>query len=166
MGLNITGMSMTRKPAKQITKREIAAIHAFYAPAYGRTVPDIPKARAPSRDLEHKEQVAVIQWWHLAHTGFGLPEIALYANANGGDRHLLTAVRLKAEGVRSGVSDLSLCVARGGWNCAYIEMKSAEGRMSDAQMYFFVEMAKLKNRCVTCYSATEAIEFIKSYLRG
>lgn len=38
---------MTRKPAKQITKREIAAIHSFYAPAYGKTAPEIPAARAP-----------------------------------------------------------------------------------------------------------------------
>jgi len=38
---------MTRRPAKSITKREIAAIHSFYAPAYGRTAPEIPKARAP-----------------------------------------------------------------------------------------------------------------------
>jgi len=38
---------MTRKPAKQITKREIAAIHAFYAPAYGKQAPEIPASRAP-----------------------------------------------------------------------------------------------------------------------
>ena len=38
---------MTRKPAKQITKREIAAIHSFYAPAFGKEAPDVPAARAP-----------------------------------------------------------------------------------------------------------------------
>jgi hypothetical protein len=38
---------MTRKPAKQITKREIAAIHSFYAPAFDRVAPEIPAARAP-----------------------------------------------------------------------------------------------------------------------
>ena len=38
---------MTRKPAKQITRREIAAIHAFYAPAFGKVGPVVPEPRAP-----------------------------------------------------------------------------------------------------------------------
>jgi hypothetical protein len=159
---------MTRKPAKQITKREIAAIHAFYAPAYGKEAPEIPKARAPSRDLEHKEQVAVIQWWKLAHKGFGLPEFALFAVPNGGSRHMLTAVRLKAEGVRPGIPDLMLAtpskdnLLRG----LFIEMKAKEGRESKEQ----IEVREFLNEqgywSVVCYGADEAIDCIKSYLRG
>ena len=38
---------MTRQPKRQITKREIAAIHAFYAPAFGKQAPEVPKARSP-----------------------------------------------------------------------------------------------------------------------
>ena len=36
-----------RNPKKQITRREIAAIHAFYAPAYRKTAPEIPAERKP-----------------------------------------------------------------------------------------------------------------------
>lgn len=37
---------MTR-PSKPITRRQIAAIHAFYAPAFNREPPEIPAERAP-----------------------------------------------------------------------------------------------------------------------
>ena len=157
---------MTRQPKRQITKREIAAIHAFYAPAYGKQAPEVPKARAPSRDLEHKEQCAVIQWWHMAHKGFGVPETLLFAVPNGGSRHMLTAVRLKAEGVRAGVSDLFLAQARYGYNGAFLEMKAPEGRMSTEQAQFHEYASNAGYATVTCYGADEAIAFIKRYLRG
>jgi hypothetical protein len=151
---------------KPISKRMIAAVHNFNARAYGKTAPEIPKARAPSRDLEHKEQVAVIQWWHLAHKGFGLPEFALFAIPNGGHRHMLTAVRLKAEGVRKGVSDLCLPVQRGGYGGAYIEMKATAGSESDDQQEFINFVRSQNYKAHFCYGADEAIEFITSYLRG
>lgn len=159
-----------RKPKHPISKREIAAIHAFYAPAYGKQAPEVPAARAPSRDLEHKEQVAVIQWWNLAHKGFGLPEFALFAIPNGGHRHMLTAVRLKAEGVRSGIPDLFLAAALGDaygnlWGGMFIEMKSKEGKESPAQTEVRQYLVK-GYRSVVANGADEAIEFIKSYLRG
>lgn len=159
-----------RKPKQPITKREIAAIHAFYGPAFGRAAPDIPAARAPSRDLEHKEQVAVIQWWHLAHKQFRLPEFALFAIPNGGHRHMLTAVRLKAEGVRSGIPDLFLAFAkldeRGNlFGGLFIEMKSKEGTESTAQGDVRTYLTKYY-QSVVAYGADEAISLIKAYLRG
>ena len=155
---------------KPTSRREIAAWHAFAAPAYGRDAPEIPKARAPSRDLEHKEQCAVIDWWRSAHNGFGLPEFALFAVPNGGSRHMLTAVRLKAEGVRSGIPDLFLAVPamhKGYWKHGFfIEMKSAVGVPSDPQRRFFMHADNYDYENAFCYSADEAIGYIKSYLGG
>lgn len=156
---------MTKKP---ITKREIAAIHAFYAHAYGKQGPEIPAPRAKSRDLEHKEQVAVCQWWAHAHKKYGLPEFALFAIANGGHRHMLTAVRLKAEGVRPGIPDLFLAAAIGDeygnlWGGLFIEMKSKEGAESEQQKEVRAYLQK-GYQSVVAFGAEEAINAIKLYL--
>lgn len=149
---------------KRITKRMLAAYGAFVAPAFGRDVPEIPKQRAKSRDLEHKEQSALIRWWSLQHHHFDLPEYALFCIPNGGSRHMLTAVRLKAEGVRPGIPDLCLAVARRGYNGAFIEMKAKDGVESAAQKEVRIWLNGQRYESVVCYGAEEAISFIKSYL--
>ena len=152
--------------SKPVTKREIAAWHAFAAPAYNREGPEIPKARAPSRNLEHKEQCAVIDWWRSAHKGFGLPEFALFAIPNGGSRHMLTAVRLKAEGVRSGIPDLFLAVVRGRNGGLWCEMKSSTGVLSDSQFVVTNYLQDAGYIVIVCRSSVAAIEAITNYLKG
>lgn len=149
---------------KPFTKRDMLAYANFVAPAFGREAPDIPKARAKSRDLEHKEQVAVIQWWAHAHKKYGLPEFALFAIPNGGHRHMLTAVRLKAEGVRPGIPDLMLAVAKGSYSGVFIEMKSTEGVESVVQKEIRTWLNGQKFHSLVCYGAQEAIDAIKFYL--
>lgn len=150
------------------TKRQLAAYASFVAPAFNKDAPTIPEQRAKSRDLEHKEQVAVIQWWAHSHKTYGLPEFALFAIPNGGHRHMLTAVRLKAEGVRSGIPDLFLASAIGDeygnlWGGLFVEMKAGKGRESEQQKEVRQYMQK-GYQSVVAYSAEEAISFIKSYL--
>src|SRR6266404_5945156 len=71
---------------------------------------------------EHDHQVAVIQWAGLSVRKY--PELAmLFAVPNGGLRDKATAGKLKAEGVKSGVPDLCLPVARGVFHGCFIEMK-------------------------------------------
>ena len=53
--------------------------------------------------IEHKEQVALMKWWHFTHQQFGISEQLLFAIPNGGQRSAITAKNLQAEGVRSGV---------------------------------------------------------------
>ena len=50
-----------------------------------------------------------------------------FAVPNGGDRHPAVAAKLKAEGVKSGVPDIVLPVARGGYFGLIIEMKRQTG---------------------------------------
>jgi hypothetical protein len=53
-----------------------------------------------------------------------IPELALlFAIPNGGLRHPAVAAMLKRTGVRAGVPDLFLPVARGPWHGLFIEMK-------------------------------------------
>jgi hypothetical protein len=75
-------------------------------------------------DEEHHEQTKLVQWFELQ-----FPEVRVLAIPNGGNRNIITAKKLKAEGVRRGVPDL-LIPAWGLW----IEMKNTKGgRVSPEQ---------------------------------
>jgi hypothetical protein len=72
---------------------------------------------------EHYEQVMLMQWAEAA--SGRTPELGLlFAIPNGGHRDVRTAARLKVEGVKAGVPDLCLPVARGGYHGLWIEMKA------------------------------------------
>ena len=82
---------------------------------------------------EHEEQVALMRLVEM-HKG-RWPELGmLFAVPNGGDRNMLVAKKLKAEGVKKGVPDLCLPLPRGGYHGLYIEMKRQKnGRISPEQ---------------------------------
>lgn len=112
---------------------------------------------------EHAHQVALFMWaskHRLAH-----PELKwLYAVPNGGERNPVVAARLKAEGVKSGVSDLCLPFRAKGYSGLYIEMKKPGGRESSEQMEFgaFVVSQGFLYRC--CKGWEEAKETLMWYL--
>lgn len=84
---------------------------------------------------EHAHQTALFMW--ASQVREALPELKwMYAIPNGGERNVAVAGRLKAEGVKSGVSDVCLPVARGGYHGLYIEMKKPGGRESSEQKEF------------------------------
>ena len=152
-------------PKKPITQRMIAAVNAFHAPAFGKQAPEIPAARAKPVQHEHREQVAIMHFWRMQHNYYGVPLCALLAIPNAGmGRNAVQGARLKAEGVRAGVSDLFLAVPRHGKAGAWIEVKAIGGRESDVQAEFQTEMRRLGYRAVTVYGADEAIRFIKDHL--
>jgi hypothetical protein len=93
-----------------------------------------------------------------------LPLDLLYAIPNGGERNVLVAAKLKAEGVRAGVPDLHMPVARGGHHSLYIEMKKTGGRLSDVQIRFIAALEAAGNKVVVAYGWKEAVEAIKQYL--
>ena len=70
---------------------------------------------------EHHEQVMLVQrlqldpFWR---------EVAWWAVPNGGHRHVATAGRLKAEGVRAGVPDLTVALARAPFSGLFLELKA------------------------------------------
>jgi hypothetical protein len=81
---------------------------------------------------EHDEQAALIQF--CAINSVHIPELELlYAIPNGaklpwrkdksGHRYSKEAIKLKAEGLKPGIPDLMLPVARGGYHGFYLEMK-------------------------------------------
>ncbi len=79
--------------------------------------------REPRREPEHAEQAALLYWVRLHEARY--PELRwLYAVPNGRGRSKSEAGKLKAEGVKRGVPDLALDVARDGYHGLRIEMKA------------------------------------------
>lgn len=95
------------------------------------------------------------------------PELELLHHIpNGGKRNKAEAAHLKRQGVKAGVPDLCLPVARGNYHGLYVEMKAPKGRVSDYQKEW---IAKLKEQdyCVeVCYGWEEAANVLVGYLES
>ena len=115
---------------------------------------------------EHKEAKALFQWITLMEQ-FN-PEYKLFfAVPNGGNRNLKTAVKLKAEGVRAGVSDYLLLVARKPHHGLVIELKPIKGgRVQDNQQEFLDNAAAQGYRAEVARGWEAAKDIILNYLQG
>lgn len=82
------------------------------------------------KDEEHRLQKSCVEWFNAAYPKYAK---GLFAVPNGGRRDVVTAKRLKDEGVLAGVADLILSISRGGFNMLCIEMKTPKGRQSENQ---------------------------------
>jgi hypothetical protein len=116
---------------------------------------------APS---EHAEQAALIAWAD-GHAG-RLPELGMiFAIPNGGARHIATARKLRAEGVRAGVPDLMLAVARGAWHALFIELKRTRGgRVAPEQRQWHTALLAAGYDVRVCRGWMEAATAILIYL--
>lgn len=118
-----------------------------------------------SRNAEHYEQVALFQWAQLERNS--KPELALmFAIPNGGQRNIIVASKLKAEGVKAGVPDICLPVSCHGFHALYIELKTTSGRMQQNQIEWQKALNEAGNLAVTCYGWTHARDTIVEYLKG
>lgn len=73
---------------------------------------------------------------------------------------------LAGQGVKKGVADLFLPHPTAKYHGLYIEMKSLNGKPSEAQKQFLADMTAEGYYAVVCYGAADAIETIIKYLRG
>lgn len=122
--------------------------------------------------LEHDEQASLMLWAKWNHATF--PELRLmFAIGNGGHRNLLVAKKMKAEGIKAGVPDLFLPVARHGFHGLFIEMKTedhrpkregSKGGLSDVQCEWIGDLRKQGYKVAVCYGRDEAISEITNYL--
>ena len=88
-----------------------------------------------------------------------------YAVPNGGKRNKLEAVRLKREGVKSGVWDCFLALPMGNYSGFYIEFKYGYNWLSETQLDF--GKAVRDNYCTSVfYSAKDAFEAVSKYVKG
>lgn len=115
------------------------------------------------KTTEHQEQVAVISWFRLQYKQYAS---YLFAIPNGGKRHIVEAVKFKRSGVISGVPDLFLMIPMNGYHGLWIEMKSADGRVSDSQKQFMGAATLMGYPSVVCYGFEEAKNEITNYLQN
>ena len=126
---------------------------------------NLPTSRKPKEKSEHNHQAIVVSWCSLA-----FPDVLVFAVPNGARRSVWEQRQAKAEGLESGVPDLYVEEARGGWFGLRIEMKrtsqrrAINGGLSDDQLRVRAQLLRKGYRCVTCYSSEEAIEAISWYL--
>lgn len=77
---------------------------------------------------------------------------------------MIVAAKMKAEGVRAGVPDLFLPVARQGFHGLWIELKSAKGRVTTVQAAWHERLRAQGYRVVVCRGWCEARDEIVKYL--
>jgi hypothetical protein len=113
---------------------------------------------------ESEEQQALFTWAALQRGRY--PELdLLFVIPNGGLRHKATAGRLKAEGVKAGVPDVCLPVARGEWHGLYIELKRVRGgKGRDGQERWLAELRDQGYYTAVCHGWMEAMRVIMKYL--
>ena len=113
---------------------------------------------------ESEEQQALFQYAEMQRGKY--PELfLLYHIPNGGKRGKAEAGRFHAEGVKPGVPDVCLPVARGCWHGLYIEMKRQRySKTSDLQMEWVYALRRQGYRVEICKGWEAAAEVLKNYL--
>ena len=124
-------------------------------------------------DYEHFEQKAIFLWIEAKRQKY--PDLTeAYAIPNGGDRHVVVATKLKAEGVQKGMPDICLPVARGGYHALYIELKVkgdkvlkiTRGTLKPHQKDRIERLLKQGNLAVCCWGQDDAKDLLMRYIEG
>jgi hypothetical protein len=119
--------------------------------------------RGPLAQPEHDEQVLFFRMleWNLAR----YPALKwVHAIPNGGFRNKATAGKMKAEGVKSGVSDIFVPIPANGYHGLYIEMKYGKNTLSPVQKEFRDFVIARGYSFYLAYSAAEAMAALSIYL--
>ena len=113
---------------------------------------------------EDVEQMCLFRW-ALANAG-AHPELELLFHIpNGGKRSKAEAARFKAMGVRAGVSDIFLPVARDGHHGLWIELKRLHnGRPTKAQLEWIERMIAEGYVATVCNGWVQAARVICAYM--
>ena len=120
-------------------------------------------ARAKPVDREGQEQAALLEEIQLRY-----PEVyeLIYHVPNGGHRHKGVALKLKAQGVKAGIPDLVLTMARGGYFGLYIEFKATvdPAPVSSSQQACIRRLNDQGYLAVVCQGHFDAMECLRAYL--
>lgn len=121
---------------------------------------------------EHHQQCAVFEWWYLVYPKyyekmFSCPNGAFLA----GDykRRAGQMKKLKAEGLKPGVSDIFLMVARGGYHGLFIEMKDIGKTEDDVTVpqLEHIEAAREEGyKAEYAIGAEQAIKILDKYMKS
>lgn len=124
------------------------------------------KSKVTYSARESDEQTTLFNWARMQeHKYPGLRW--MHHIPNGGSRNKAEAARLRAEGVKAGVSDIFLPEPVGAFHGLYIELKRLDGgRPSKAQKDFIAAMREQGYAAEIVHGWLAASELITSYLEG
>ena len=114
---------------------------------------------------EHDEQVALFEWANLMSNK--IPELQLmFAVPNGAfyGRRWSVGVKMKAEGLKSGVPDVCFPVPNEQAHGLWMEMKVGKNKPSEKQEWWIENLREQGYQVNVCYSASEAIAVIEECL--
>lgn len=115
--------------------------------------------------IEDTEQTYLFDWAAMQSGKY--PELnLLFHIPNGGKRDAREAARFKRMGVKAGVPDLFLPVARGKYHGLFIELKAPKGKVTDYQQKWLQELAESGYAACVCFGFDEARRDIVKYLDG
>jgi hypothetical protein len=109
--------------------------------------------------MTENEIQAQFVWWARKQ----LPDVPIFAVPNGGHRGKTQGAMLKATGVLAGVPDLFVADGRPG---LFIELKTATGRLSEAQKGMIEKLNTAGYPVAVCYSLEEAKAAFINYLES
>jgi hypothetical protein len=114
---------------------------------------------------EAQEQICVIKWSQQPSIRSKWPELAmLYHIKNETKEGQKAVMHDKAMGVKKGVPDLFLPVPRGKYHGLYIEMKTEDGRASEAQEWWGEHLAGQGYFWEVCHGWKSAVCVLEWYL--
>lgn len=120
-------------------------------------------ARNVRIDYESGAQETLFNWieWQLEK----YPELELaFHIPNGGKRNAREAANLKRQGVKAGVPDICLPVARGGYHGLYIELKVGNNKPTEKQKEWQKKLNKQGYLSVVRYGWQQAAQTLTEYL--
>ena len=118
-------------------------------------------------DTEAGAQEAIFSWCDIMRNTY--PELKLLHHIpNGGQRNKATAIALKRQGVKAGVPDLMLPVARLVYHGLYIELKKSDhtNKPTKLQKEWLEALEQQGYFTAVCYGYDEAVQTLTEYLES
>jgi len=114
---------------------------------------------------ESEEQQALFRWKRF-NLG-AMPSLKLlHKITNEGKRSVSEGARFVREGLKAGMPDVHLPVARRGYHSLYIELKAGDNKPSALQKECIEDLRAEGNCVCVCYGWVEAAAIITDYLKG
>lgn len=128
-------------------------------------LPQRTRGNGVKMPTEHQVQAALFKWAALMIRVF--PELELmYAVPNAGRRSIGAARYMIAEGMKAGVPDVCLPIARGQFSALYIEHKVGKNKLTEHQDRWVELLRRYGNACVVSRSFEQSRGLVIDYLAG
>ena len=109
---------------------------------------------------EYQEQIVAANW-------LTKNNIPFYHIPNGGRRNAIEGAKFKAMGVKPGIPDICVIVAKNGYHGLYIELKrKTGGDVSEMQKFWMWELRRQGYDVFLANGADELIKYVQNYLRS